>query len=331
MDVVAKGFPIMTSVSRWLAAAIAVALPVSAAMAQNCVRPNVAPYAGPLFDAMAQTDQALDGETAIATARAAGVARMALFARVHRRQDGRALVAALAAAHPDFIVLGAPKFFDMRGDLDSSYVRDVLAGTASGQYKFVGELLYAHGDKQGGEVTATGERAIDASAPNTRRLIAGLQGRHVPVMTHWEVYDWDRDWPRFDGLYGAFPDQVFIWPHAGFGTAEQLATVLAAHRNVMATLSKKDMAGVSANFASAERDEDVGPPAVDNCGTLRPDWRAAILRFPDRLMFATDAHKPQRWAAYTYIVRRWRLILAQLPPEAARALAYDNAARLYGG
>ena len=179
----------MTPVSRWLAAAIAVALPVSAAMAQSCVRPTVTPYAGPLFDAMAQTDQMLDGEAAIATARSAGVTRMALFARVHRRQDGRALVSGLAAAHPDFIVLGAPKFFDMRADLDGSYVRDVLAGTASGQYKFVGELLYAHGDKQGGEVTATGERAIDASAPNTRRLIAGLQGRHVPVMTHWEVYD----------------------------------------------------------------------------------------------------------------------------------------------
>jgi hypothetical protein len=255
---------------------------------------------------------------------------MALFARVHHRQDGRALVSGLATVHPDFIVLGAPKFFDIRGDLDGSYVRDVLAGTTSGQYKFVGELLYAHGDKQGGEATATGERAIDASGPNTQRLIAGLQGRHVPVMTHWEVYDWNRDWPRFDRLYRAFPEQVFIWPHAGFGTAVQLATVLAAHRNVMATLSKKDMPGVSANFANAGRHEDVGPPAVDDCGMLHPDWRAVILRFPDRLMFATDAHKPQRWAAYPYIVRRWRLILAQLPPEAARTIAFDNAARLYG-
>jgi hypothetical protein len=36
------------------------------------------------------------------------------------------------------------------------------------------------------------------------------------------------------------------------------------------------------------------------------------------------------WAAYEHIVRRWRLILAQLPPEAARAIALNNAARLYG-
>jgi hypothetical protein len=319
----------MAPASRWLAALLALALP-AAALAQGCARPSVAPYAGPLFDAMAQTDQSLDGETAIAAARAAGVARIALFARVHRRQDGRALVAGLAAAHPDVIVLGAPKFFDMRGDLDASYVRDVLAGTASGQYKFVGELLYAHGDKLGGEVTATGERAIDASGPNTRRLIASLQDRRIPVMTHWEVYDWDRDWPRFDGLYGAFPAQIFIWPHAGFGTAAQLATVLGAHRNVVATLSKKDAAGVSANLADPDKDEEVGPPMVDDCGMLRPDWRAVILRFPDRLMFATDAHKPRRWAAYRQIVRRWRLILAQLPPEVARAIAFDNAAALYG-
>nr|WP_294523778.1 amidohydrolase family protein [uncultured Rhodopila sp.] len=303
-------------------------LPVTASVAQTCTRPPVAPYAGQLFDAMAQTDQSFDGEAAIATARAAGVARIALFARVHHSRDGRALVSRLAAAHPDFIVHGAPKFFDMRGDLDNSYVRDVLAGAVSGQYKFVGELLYTHGDKAGGEITTAGERSIDPTQPNTHRLIAALHGRHVPVMTHWEIYDWGRDWPRFDRLYGEFPDQVFIWPHAGFSSTEQLATVLAAHGNVWATLSRRERVG--ANLADPDKEELVGPPVVDDCGILHPDWRMAILRFRDRLMFATVAHKPKRWGNYAAIVRRWRLILAQLPPDAARAIGFDNAARLYG-
>jgi hypothetical protein len=42
-------------------------------------------------------------------------------------------------------------------------------------------------------------------------------------MAHWEVYDWDRDWPNFQRLYAQYPGQIFIWPHAGFGSAKQPA------------------------------------------------------------------------------------------------------------
>jgi hypothetical protein len=37
-------------------------------------------------------------------------------------------VASRTADHPDVVILGSPKLFDMRGDLDGSSVRDVLAG-----------------------------------------------------------------------------------------------------------------------------------------------------------------------------------------------------------
>ena len=47
-------------------------------------------------------------------------------------------------------------------------------------------------------------------------------------------------------------------------------------------------------------------------------------------MFATDAHKDFRWARYTEVVKRWRLILGQLPEPVARSLAWGNAERIYG-
>jgi hypothetical protein len=285
-------------------------------------------YAGPLFDAMAQTDQTLDGEAAVAAARAAGVTRMALFARVHRRQDGRSLVARLAAAHPDFIVCGSPKYFEMRRDLDKSVVSAALEGAKAGRYRFIGEILYTHGDKAGGEETATGERYIDPLQPNSARLVAGLSGLGVPILTHWETYEWNRDWPRFDKYYGDHPDQVFVWPHAGFGTAEQLDQVLRAHPNVWATLSKKEKVG--ANLSDDDKEEAIGPPLIDEAGRILPDWKAVLLRFHDRLLFATDAHKPERWAHYGRVVQQWRAILAQLPADDARAIGFGNAARLYG-
>jgi Amidohydrolase len=315
----------------WLLAFIGWALTLPAS-ARECAAPAVTPYAGSLFDAMAQTDQNLNGKAAIATAKSVGITRMALFARVHKKQDGRHLVNRLALAHPDFVTVGAPKLFDMRRDLHASYVDDVLAGVAAKHYAFVGEILYTHGDKAGGEVTATGERYIDPTGPETKRLVEGLRGRRIPIMTHWEVYDWARDWPEFDKLYGAYPKQIFIWPHLGFARAQQAIAVLSVHPNVWATLSKKEENGKNGrqNLADREKGKDIGGPVSDQCGNLKPGWRDVLVRFSDRLMFATDAHKKNRWASYASIVRRWRVILAQLPPDAASKIAYDNAARLYG-
>lgn len=307
---------------------LAACTPALPASAEHCIPPNTKPYDGPIFDAMAQTGQWLDGEAALAAARSAGVARMALFARVHKKEDGRSLVDGMASAHSDFVVVGAPKLFDMRGDLDGLYVRDVLAGVTAKHYAFVGEILYTHGDKAGGETTQSGERYIDPTRPNTARLVEGLAGKHIPLMAHWEVYQWGRDWPKFDRLYGAYPDQVFVWPHVGFASAQQATTVLAAHANVWATLSKKERD--SENLEDEDKAERIGSSVTDRCVNLTPEWREVMVRFSDRLMFATDAHVERRWSKYAQIVARWRLILAQLPPDVAAAIAYGNAARLYG-
>jgi len=159
------------------------------------------------------------------------------------------------------------------------------------------------------------------------RLLSELQGRNAPVMTHWEVYAWDRDWPAFHDLYSRFPKVIFIWPHAGFASADQVQTVLSSHANVMITLSKKESAQLA--LSSQEKTEKLGGALLDGCGELLPEWRALLEEYPDRFMFATDAHKDFRWAKYAEIVNRWRLILGQLPKPVAHALAWGNAERIY--
>jgi hypothetical protein len=299
-----------------------------AAAEATCPAPATHAYAGPMFDAMAQTDQWLAGENAVKTAQSNGIRGIALFARVHKKQDGRRLVQVLAAKNPGFVIVGAPKLFDMRGDLDSDYVSDVALGVADNRYAFVGEILYTHGDKGGGEVTADGERYIDPTQPGTARLLEALRGRTIPVMTHWEVYDWERDWPKFDKVYGQFPDQVFIWPHLGFADAQQATVVLAAHNNVWATLSKKEKS--NENLADSDKEDAIGPPVTDQCDVLEPAWKKFMMDFHEQLLFATDAHKSHRWANYANIVQRWRVILGQLPPDVAEDIAYRNAEKLYG-
>jgi hypothetical protein len=296
-------------------------------LAQDCARGQRTEFNGPLFDAMSQIGERSTPDAYIAKARALGVTRMAMFDREQHPPTPPRIVDRLSAENPGFIVIGSPKVFFMRRDLDPPYVNRTLEGIGQGHYRFVGEILYTHGDKAEGEVTATGERYIDPIGPETERLIAGLAGRHIPLLTHWEVYDWDRDWPKFHRLYSAHPEQIFVWPHVGFGTPEQTAMVLGSHPNVWATLSKKE--NDSENLVDAEKAEDIGQPVIDRCRNLKPEWAAVIERFSSRLVFATDAHNPARWSHYDQAVSRWRVILAQLPPAIATAIAYGNAARLY--
>ena len=289
--------------------------------------PPAGRYTGPLFDAMAQIDAGME-RTVLRSLDDSGVARMALFGRDKRKRSGDGAVTHLARERPGVFVIGAPKRFDQRVDLSGDYIRAILSGARSREYAFVGEILYAHADKAHGDQTADGERFADPGQPGTRRLLDGLKDLNVPLMAHWEVYDWDRDWPNFRRLYGEFPKQIFIWPHAGFGSAVQVAEVLAAHANVVVTLSKKEESNTS--LSDGSKAGRLGEALVDECGTLVPEWRTLILKYPDRFLFATDAHKDFRWERYARIVERWRAILAQLPPEPAAAVAFQNAERLYG-
>jgi len=277
---------------------------------------------------MAQFDSGVDIRKRLREGMDEGVVGFALFVRSFRtlgESEGSGLD--LRAEFPGRVVLGTPKFFRLRGDLDSSYVDRVLEGIPKHDYRVVGEIMYAHGDKVGGEVTSSGERYINPLAAGTERLLEGLAPLKVPVQTHWEVYQWERDRPAFDQLYKRWPDQLFIIPHMAFGSLEQVEDILSKHPNVMMTLSKKER---RINFfADKDQEARLGSPLFHSTEGLKPEWRDLIIRYQDRILFATDAHKRQRWKTYTQLVRTYRRVLGGLPADAAEAVAWKNAARIY--
>ena len=284
-------------------------------------------YVGPMFDAMAQIEAGMS-DTVIAAVDESGISRMALFARLHRKRNGESGVLSLKQRFVQRFVMGTPKPFDQGGDLTDHFVEKTLSYLRDKRYQFIGEIMFAHADKSHGEQTATGERYVAPDGKNVIKLLTALEKRNIPVMTHWEVYDWNRDWPGFHALYSRFPGVTFIWPHAGFASAEQVRTVLSSHANVMVTLSKKEKDQRA--LSSEEKGEMLGDAIVDNCGKLLPEWRDLLEKYPDRFMFATDAHKDFRWARYAQMVKQWRLILGQLPDPIAQALAWGNAEHVYG-
>jgi hypothetical protein len=279
-----------------------------------------------MIDAMAQIEFGMS-RTVTDVMDRSGIVRMALFARMHRKRNGESSVRTLKNDFPQRFIIGTPKPFDQHDDLTGVFVEKTVSHLRDDRYRFVGEILFAHADKAHGEQTTAGERFVAPGGKNVARLLSTIEQRPVPVMLHWEVYEWNRDWPAFDALYSRFPKVIFIWPHGGFASQEQVATVLASHENVIVTLSKKERA--KTGLTSEEKAELLGEPVVDACGQLLPEWRALFEKYPERFMFATDAHKDHRWARYVQVVEDWRLILGQLPDTLAQSIAWRNAERIY--
>ncbi len=289
---------------------------------------GIGTYDGPLFDAMSQIDETVDMKKAMANVRAAGVSKLGLFARSRKQlHQNEQAVLALAKKHPDLIVLGAPKYFQLSDDVTDDYINATVDGIKKHGYRFIGELLYTHADKSTGKQYSRGERYVDPSRPGTTRLLEAIGPFNIPFMAHWEPYAADRDFPRFHALYSAWPDQIFLLPHMGFASAETIDEFMGRHPNLYALTSKKER--LMDNFTDPIKKATIGPAMLEN-GVLRPDWKALLIKYQDRILFASDPHMRKLWTKYGEVIEGQRLILKQLPRDVAEKIAYKNAEKLYG-
>lgn len=69
---------------------------------------------------------------------------------------------------------------------------------------------------------------------------------------------------------------------------------------------------------------------ISSGGSLDPAWRALFLQHRDRVMVGTDTYVNGRWDGYEGLVAEHREWLGLLPPDIARAIAFENAEHLFG-
>ena len=113
-------------------------------------------------------------------------------------------------------------------------------------------------------------------------------------------------------LFALEPRLKILWAHAGMSEPpEVVAQMLERHPGLVAELSF--------------RTGDIAPG-----GKLDPSWRTLFLAHSRRLMVGTDTYVTARWDGYGAIVEEHRGYLAQLPRETAEAIAWRNAARIFG-
>ena len=294
-------------------------------------------YDGPLFDAMAQLSERSEDERpgfekSISRVRDAGIYKIALFARSRKYlgENEKALLN-LHRNNKDLIVLGAPKYFLHENDIGKSFTKRTLKNIDKYKYSFVGEILFTHADKCNtssiGRQHESGETYLDPSGKGVAEFLVKVSSKNIPVMTHWEFYDWERDWPKFSKLFLDFPNQKFIIPHMGFGSPKQAKLILSTHDNVYMTISKKNED--KGNISDPIKQSKFGSGFLNDKKKLKDEWKEILIEYQDKLLFATDAHKKHRWEIYSKIVKIYRDILNQLPEEVSKKIGYLNAEKIY--
>jgi len=149
-----------------------------------------------------------------------------------------------------------------------------------------------------GEFHVYGE---DVEKPVVRRVVQLAKQYGIFLHAH-------SDAEAVDRIFAQNPDARVLWAHSGFDDPEDVAAMLAKHKNLWSDL--------------AFRSEHGGGGKVD------PEWRKAFMAFPDRFMIGTDTFTPERWfyvADHANWSRAW---LADLPPDVAAKIGHQNARTL---
>lgn len=209
-------------------------------------------------------------------------------------------------------------------------LREFKAKLEIGDYGGLGEFILVHHAYDVGAGEKGGEVRIQVDHGTMRQVAALAAGQRVPVLFHAEAEE--KPAREAEALIGAFPDTLFIWAHAcGRASADETARRLQRFPNLMCDLGHMfngpwTMGGYGKGWPRRT-------PWVylvqDDTGRVLPEMKRLFEAFPDRFMIGTDtAHTPYL-NSYEHRIAIFRVMLAQLAPEAARMIGAENARRVF--
>ncbi len=270
---------------------------------------QAADYSGPLLDAHLHYNvEAVQGPHPISDV----LARMqrngvrAIVANSRPNDGTKALVEARTQTDATGVtVVPFIRLYRNRADYDNWYRDESIyemvqaeftRGTARGPYRGIGEFhLYD---------------SRNANGPVARKLMAFAEDKQLAVLAH-------VDDVAVDLLMANAPSKGqklrLIWAHTGIGgtPVERVEAMLARYPLLMGELSYR-------------------PGLTCEGGLLCPEWRALLLRYPDRFLIGSDTWINPRWQQYDELMQGYRRWLGDLPLDVARQIAWDNGAALFG-
>ena len=285
---------------QWLLAVLLVPLALPSALAAD--------YAGALFDAhLHYNEEAWNATTGphpladvLARIRRIGVTAVVANSRPNVGTQTLALSSA-QTAWPGPTVVPFVRLYRSRQDYgnwhqDESIYEMVLSelarGTPAGPFRGIGEFHLYDSSNANGAVA--------------RKLMQLAQQRQLVVLAH-------VDEEAIDLLMAHAPQARLIWAHTGIGGAPvaRVEALLARYPGLMGELSYR-------------------PGLTCSDGKLCPEWRALLLKYPQRFLIGSDTWINQRWLYYDELMQGYRAWLGDLPGEVAQRIAWGNGAALFG-
>jgi hypothetical protein len=263
------------------------------------------PYAGPLFDAHLHYNvEAANGDHALPDVlgrmQRSGV--RAIIANSRPNDGTKSLASAKTqTAAAGVVVVPFIRLYRNRADYTSWFKdptitamvqAELAAGTAAGPYRGLGEFhLY---------------ESANANGPVAVQLMKLAQEKNLAVLAH-------VDDDAIDLLMAHAPKTRLIWAHTGIGGAPvaRVRDLLKRHPTLMGELSYR-------------------PGLTEGAGRLSAEWKALLSEQPERFLIGSDTWVNGRWQAYESLMQEARRWLADLPPAAARRIAWENGATLFG-
>ncbi len=265
---------------------------------------QAADYSGPLFDAhLHYNEEAYQGphplDDVLARMQRNGVRAIVANSRPN---DGTKTLAGAGAQTRAAGVTVVPfiRLYRNRADYDNWFRDESIytmvqtefaRGTAAGPYRGIGEFhLYD---------------SANANGPAAKKLMQFAAEKQLAVLAH-------VDDVAIDLLMAHAPGARLIWAHTGIGgaPAARVQALLDKYPRLMGELSYR-------------------PGLTCGEGSLCPEWRALLLKYPDRFLIGSDTWVNQRWMYYDELMRGYRRWLGDLPPDVARRIAWDNGANLF--
>jgi Amidohydrolase len=269
---------------------------------------QAADYTGPLLDAhLHYNDEAQAAHPmsdVLARMQRSGV--RAIVANSRPNDGTRSLAAATTqTAKAGVTVLPFVRLYRNRDDYstwfkDESIYAMVLSelarGTEAGPYRGIGEFhLYD---------------SANANGAVAKKLMLLAEDKGLAVLAH--VDDTAIDLLMANTLSQGQKAKL-VWAHTGIGGAStaRVRELLLKYPLLMGELSYR-------------------PGLTGADGKLSPEWRALVQEFPTRFVIGSDTWVNQRWQYYEELMRGYRTWLGDLPPDVARNIGWDNAAKLFG-
>lgn len=173
---------------------------------------------------------------------------------------------------------------------------ELARGTPAGPYRGLGEFhLYD---------------SANADGPVAQQLMKLADEKGLAILAH-------VDDVAIEKLMGHTPSKGrstrLIWAHTGIGGAPA---------------GRVDE--LMARFPQLHGELSYRPGLTCGEGTLCPEWRALLIKYPDRFLIGSDTWVNQRWLYYDNLMQGYRAWLGTLPAEVAKKIAWSNGAMLFG-